>query len=247
MRTPVAWFILLALAGAVRAQTGEKLTEEPAATKLLADARAARAVWKDFGGFTADIEVNHNGSVHKGRVEVNAAGKVALKLDGSEELQQWTRREIASLVAHRLPGAESLKTPCAFADPNDQSHPLGRQIRVLNDELHSSYRIRANQIIEVNRTTPGVRFTITVLENLVTKEQQFLPTAYVVDSWDPKTGQLVSSVAEHGTWKRIGPFDMPRTLLVVTSRGDGMVSRDSRLITFTIVDAVESKKTGDRP
>ncbi len=233
MRTILACCVMLALAGAVRAQAGDKNpVADPAATKLLADARAARAVWKDFPGFRADLTVNDNGTLHKGHVDVKASGKVMLKLEASEDLQKWTRREIASLVAHRLPGAESLKTPCAFADARDQHHPLGRKIRVLNDELHSSYRIRDNQIIEVNRTTPGVRFTITVLHNLVTKDKQFLPVSYVVDSWDPKTGQLVSSIAEHGTWERIGAFEMPRSLLIVTSTAKG---RDSREITFSNV------------
>ena len=234
MRLILAYCVILTFAGVACGQAGDnKPVEDPAATKLLADARAARAVWHNFGAFTADLTVNQNGTLHKGHVEVNTKGKVGLKLEGSEELQQWTRREIASLVAHRLPGAESLKTPCAFADPKDEHHPLGRKILVLNDELHSSYRIRDNQIIEVNRTTPGVRFTITVLENLVTKEKQYLPTSYVVDSWDPKTGQLISSVAEHGTWKRFGSFDLPQTLLIVTSRGAGTVRRDSRLLTFS--------------
>jgi uncharacterized GH25 family protein len=215
-----------------------KPAEDPAATKLLAEARAARAVWKDFGGFTADVTVNHNGDVHKGTVEVNAQGKVALKLDGfkqvlalaGEDLQTWARREVGSLVAHRLPGAESLKTPCAFLDPKDQHHPLGRAVRVLNDELHSSYRIRDRQIIEVNRTTKYVRFTITVLENVVNQEKQYLAASYVVDNWDPKTGQLVSSIAEHGTWQRVGTIDLPTSLLIVTTTSK---DRDSRLLTLS--------------
>jgi uncharacterized GH25 family protein len=211
-------------------QTGEgKLVEDPAATKLLADARAARAVWKDFPGFTANLTLNREGAVHKGHVEVNAQGKVTLKLEADDDLQKWARREIASLVAHRMPGAESLRTPCTFIDANDQHHPLGRAIRVLNDELHSSYRIRDNQVIEVNRTTPEVRFTITVLENILTKEHQYLPISYVVDSWDPKTGQLSSSVAEHVEWVRIDKLDLPKTLLIVRTTAKG---RDSRLLTF---------------
>jgi Protein of unknown function (DUF3386) len=232
MRTTVAYCTMLVVAGLIRAQGDAKLTEDPAATKLLADARAARALWKAFPGFTADVAVNRDGAIHKGSTVVSSQGKVTLKLDADAELQQWTRREIASLVAHRLPAAETLKTPCAFLDPKDQHHPLGRAVHVLNDELHSSYRIRDREIVEVNRTTKDVRFTITVLASLLTKEKQYLPASYVVDSWDPKSGQLVSSVAEHATWQRIGAFDMPRTLLIVSTMAKG---RDSRLITFTNV------------
>ncbi|MCI0377985.1 MAG: DUF3386 family protein [Gemmataceae bacterium] len=200
---------------------------DPAATKLLADARAARAVWKDFSGFSADLEVNDGGKLHKGGVEVSAQGKVTLKLD-AEGLKEAVRREITSLVAHRSPGG-SLDTPCAFADDNEH-HPLGRAIKVLNDELHSSYRIRDRQIIEVNRQMPDARFTITVLENLWNKDKQYLPSAYVVNTWDAKSGVLKSSVAHHNAWTRIGAFDLPTTTLTVRVTPEGI---ESQRLTFS--------------
>ena len=64
------------------ADKAAKLEADAAATKLLADARAARAVWKDFPGFTADLEVNVNGNVVKGRMSVNPEGQVTTQLSG---------------------------------------------------------------------------------------------------------------------------------------------------------------------
>src|SRR5208337_3429528 len=121
--------------------------------------------------------------------EVAAEGKVKLTLDADDATKSWARREIASLVSHRLPGGPS-DTPCAFLD-GIENHPSGRAIRVLNDELHSSYRIRDRQIIEVNRQMPDIRFTITVLENTLNEDKQFLPVFYVLNSWDVKTKTLV--------------------------------------------------------
>ena len=201
---------------------------DPAATKLLADARAARAVWNNFPGFTSDLEVNVNGKIAKGRIDVASGGKLSLKLDTDDATRDWTRRTIASLVGHRLPGTD-LDTPCAFLD-NVELHPSGRAIRVLNDELHSSYRIRDRQIIEVNRVTKDVRFTITVLENTWTKEKQYLPVSYLVNTWDLKTNALVNSVAHHNAWTRIGAFDLPTTVRVVHAKSGEL---DNRLITFS--------------
>lgn len=200
------------------------------ATKLLADARAARAVWQNFPGFSADLTVNDQGKLHKGKVEVQANGKVRLLLDDAG-VKMKVQREIASLVAHRLPGSGALDTPCAFADDH-ADHPLGRLIKVLNDELHSSYRIRDRQIIEVNRVTGDVRFTITVLENVWNKEKQYLPISYVVNSWDAKSGALKSSVAHHHTWTRVQTFDLPVTLLTVRATPQGL---ESHQITFSNV------------
>ncbi len=202
--------------------------EDPAATKLLADARAARAVWRNFPGFAADLAVNHDGRVTKANVTVDAKGKVQLDMEDGD-LKNWARRQVASLVAHRLPGATELSTPCAFAD-QVLDHPQGRAIRVLNDELHSSYRIRDRQILEVNRSMGETRFTITVLDNMWTKEKQCLPLAYVVNTWDVKSGQLRSSSAHHDTWTRLGDFDLPVTIGVVTATPGQL---ESRSLTFS--------------
>lgn len=198
---------------------------DPAATKLLADARAARYVWKDFPGFRADLVVNDDGRVHKGTVEVSAKGKVDLTLE-DKDLKTEVRRSIASLVGHRLPGG-SYDTPCAFAD-KVVHHPQGRLLKVLNDEMHSSYRIRDRQILEVNRRMQDFRFTITVLENAWTKDKQCLPTFYVVNSWDLKTGTLKNAISHHHSWTTVGGLQLPETLATVTATPVGLRSQAIR-------------------
>jgi hypothetical protein len=202
---------------------------DPDATRLLAEARAARASWTNFPGFTADVVVNLDGhSVSRGRVEVKADGKVTLEL-GDKDAATWARRELGSIVGHRLGGAAEAPTPCAFAD--DEANPLGRAIRVLNDEYHSSYRIRDRQITVVNRAMPqaGIRFTITVLENRRNEEGNFLPVSFVVNTWDQKTNALQSSEAQHQTWVRVGKFDLPQALLVVTAKEGKQEARSLKL------------------
>ncbi|MGL4555757.1 MAG: DUF3386 family protein [Gemmataceae bacterium] len=196
--------------------------EDPAATTLLADARAARASWSDLPGFTADVAVNAEGAVTRGTLSVDAKGKVALKLDGDEAA--WARATLSSLVGHRMDDAATLTTPCAFAD-GVAGHPLGRSIKVLNDEWHSSYRVRDRQVIVVNRAMGDSRFTITVLENRLNAEKKYLPGSYVVNSWDKATGALKKSVTHHNTWTRVGPFDLPDLVTVVTAEDGRQVTR----------------------
>ena len=104
----------------------------------------------------------------------------------------------------------------AFADAV-ADHPLGRAIQVLDDEFHSSYRIRDRQVIVVNRTTKDSRFTITVLENKLNADKHYLPVAYVVNYWDLKGGELKRSEAHHHTWHRVGSFDLPVQPTVITA------------------------------
>ncbi len=195
----------------------DKPPANPAATKLLADARAARAQWDHFSGFRARIEINIEGQVAKGTVEVSPKGKVTVQVaEAAPEAVKWAKDQLASLAAHRLDNSASADTPCAFLDENPH-HPLGRAIRVLDDEFHSSYRVRDRQIIVVNRQMKESRFTITVMENRLNKEDRYLPVSYVVNSWAGKADALKSSASYHHTWVRVGAFDLPATVLVVTA------------------------------
>lgn len=202
--------------------------EEPEATKLLADARAARALYENFPGFKANLEVNVDGHLEKGQISVSPRGKVTLELDkrGNEP---WVKNTLASTIVHRLDsGSRERPTPCAFAD-DVKDHPLGRAIRVLEDEFHSSYRIRDRQVIEVDRRMRDSRFTITVLKNKQTAEKKFLPTCFTVSTWDLKTDALESVETHYQTWQRIGGFDLPHTLLVVKSMPGKLESRRLKL------------------
>ncbi len=206
---------------------GKARQADPEATRLLAEARAARANWDNFPGFAADLEVNIAGKVHRTRLTVTPKGEVHLKL-ADEAAGQWARRMLSSLVGHRMDNARDTNSRCAFAD-TQTDHPLGRAILVLDDEFHSSYRIRDRQVIVVNRTIKDSKFTITVLENLVNKEGHFLPVSYVVNYWDLKGETLKQSVAHHDSWKRVGAFDLPAELLVLTATPTGQEARSLKL------------------
>jgi hypothetical protein len=211
----------------VKADDSPASTSDPAATKLLADARAARALYQNFPGLSADIEVNLEGKATRGHVEVGEKGKATLTLD-NPDAAKWAKNTLESIIAHRLSSGPDDETPCAF-DDSDEHHPLGRAIRVLNDEFHSSYRIRDRQVIVVNRQVPGARFTITVLKNIVTKENKFLPASYIVNTWDAKTNALTSSEAHHQTWQRIGVYDLPKETLSVKATANKQESRSLQL------------------
>ncbi len=211
-------YATLSIPSVATSKTAQKTNapkEDPRASNLLKEARQARAVWKNFPGFTANLEVNVNGKIYKTPVTITSKGRVQTELK-DEVLQRWLRRQVGSIVSHRLSNAAEYNTPCAFADDN-KKHPLGRRILILNDELHSSYRIRNKQIIEVFRSTGPIRFKITVLNNYRNRDKKFLPASYVVNSWNAKTNKLVSSTAFHDTWKRIGRFDLPATMTIVNA------------------------------
>jgi hypothetical protein len=179
-----------------------KRVADPEATKLLADARAARDTWTNFPGFTADIAVNLDGKVSKGTVKVSDKGDIELDVPDSTAAK-WAKSELGSIVGHRFISGPASDTPCAFAD-DVTDHPLGRAIVVLNDEFHSSYRIKDRQIMVVNRNMKDSHFTISVMENRLSEDKKFLSSIFNVSTWDNGTGALLSSATHHQEWKRVG-------------------------------------------
>ena len=235
-RLSIPLLALLCTTASAEEPKAKVLKEDAAATKLLADARAARAEWVDFPGFRADLEVNIDGRVTRGTALVSQTGVVAVKLEGDDEVKIWAKRQLSSLVGHRLSdGPGGAATPCAFPDDNTD-HPLGRAVQVLNDEFHSSYRIHDRQVIVVNRTGRDTRFTITVMENRLNEEKKFLPVSYVVNTWDAKTDALRSSDTFHQTWNRVGRFDLPDTLALVTATQGKLEARSLRLSNHKLLE-----------
>ena len=223
---------------AARAEDKPVNKEDPAATKLLADAIAARAVWKDFPGFTADLEVNADGKILKGKVQVDKKGKVEINFEGKEDdgsrLNQTFGKDtpkatLASVIGHRMPGDSDKKTPCMFGDDN-ADHPQGRLVVALEDEMSSSFRIRDQQIMLVKRSFKSKKpeasgapelgctgFTISVTENRVNEEKHYLPISYVVNTWVGK--ELFTSKTYHHSWVRVATFDLPQEIQMVEAVG----------------------------
>jgi hypothetical protein len=192
----------------------EKKPADPEATRLLSEARANRALWKAFPGFTADVEVNLDGKLRHGTVSISAQGKIKLEnLD--QPAEKWVRQVLALDVAHRL-NADSEVTPCAFAD-DDRDNPLGRAIVLLGDGMGSMYRVRDKQIMVVNRTMDRLRFAITVLETSHNKEGKYLPSSFVVHYWDGEHGDLKKTESYTQTWRRVGNFDLPLTTRTIST------------------------------
>lgn len=191
---------------------------DPAATKLMSDTHSSWAHWEDFPGFTADLEVNQDGKIAKGSVQVSPQGKVTLDL-AAPGARSWAKEVLVSIVGHRLGQRLDVNTPCAFVD-DDKSHPLGRAVRVIGDPPGTSYRIRDQQVIEVNRLMNGMRYTHIVLENRQNKDKKHLTTSFAANMWDAKSGALLRTDFNHQTWDRIGKFDVPVAVTRITSQGN---------------------------
>ncbi|MGE3316126.1 MAG: DUF3386 family protein [Planctomycetaceae bacterium] len=213
------------------------------AVKLFQDALSARASWTDFPGFTAEVAGAMDGRSFDGKVSVAADGTIHLEID-QDVAKPWVEEQLASIVMHRRASASNPKEKkeepapvLRFAD-RDERHPLGRLLTFVGGEMASSYRIKDDQILVVNRTFGGQNMTITVSENEKNPEGKFLSRDYTVQYWDAKTGKLDRTETIRNRWKRVGTIDLPAEITVSTASSAGLTVRS---VTLSNVQTLPAK------
>ena len=200
---------------------------DPEAVAMFQKAIAARAAWKSFPGFTASIEGNVDGRFFTGKVQIDQEGSVEMKLD-EETASEWVESQLGSIVLHRMASSGGPPPVLRFAD-QDVANPLGRLLTFVGGTFASSYRVKDNQIMVVNRNIGKQNFTITVLDNTRNQDNQFLPRSYVVRYWDAKTGKLNRTQTVLNRWHRVGTLDLPAELVQISSSAAGLTTRSFQL------------------
>jgi hypothetical protein len=218
----------------------ERKEADPKAVALFEEAVAARAQWKNFPGFSAAIKGKVDGRPFDGKVTIDAAGKVQLKVD-DDVIQPWVQEQLESIVLHRQASsgdsaAERPKPVLWFADA-EVDHPLGRLLIFDGGRFASSYRVKDKQILVVNRYAGKQYLTITVLDNERNREGLFLPRSYTVQYWDAATGELRRTETVQERWQRVGDWDLPATRTVTAATGAGLSVRSLALAKHQLLAA----------
>ncbi len=204
---------------------------DPAAVALFEEAIKARAQWKDFPGFTAQIAGQVDGRPFKGKVTVNGDGSVQLDTD-DKAVQGWVTEQLESIAMHRAAGpapkGDRPRPVLHFAD-GDESNPLGRLLVFEGGRFASSYRVKDRQLLVVNRHLGRYDMTITVLDNDRNRDGLFLPRSYTVQYWDAATGEPRRTETVQERWQRVGAWDLPALHTVTVASDTGLALRSFTL------------------
>lgn len=209
---------------------------QPKAVELFKNALAARAMWREFPGFSAKVSGMVDGRDFSGTVEINKDGTVKLDI-GEEPVASWVNEQLSSLVMHRLESSHGAEQPVLrFAD-NEERHPLGRLLTFVGGRFASSYRVRGDEITVVNRNFGDENMTINVLSNERNADGQQLPGIYTVQYWNAKDGGLLRTQTFQHAWKRVGKIDLPTSLTMTESSSSGLSVRRFALADHQLVGA----------
>lgn len=205
------------------------------AVKLFQEATAARASWKNFPGFSAEVSARVDGRIWKGTATISQKGDVDLATD-DEVAAPWVQEQLESLVLHRMARGESKPPVLRFAD-DDLSNPLGRLLIFEGGSMASSYRVKDQQIMVVNRQMGKRNMTITVLDNDKNQDGLYLPRSYTVQYWDAATGKLDRTEAIQNRWTRVGALDLPTQLTTITSSAAGQSVKSMSLAKHRLLES----------
>ena len=197
------------------------------AVSLFEDALAARAEWKDFPGFSAQVSGQVEDQRFQGSATIDDAGNVTVEID-EPSAKSWVEGQLASIAMHRISQEPGEKPVLRFLD-RDESHPLGRLVAFEGGRFASSYRIKDRQLMTVNRHMGRSNMTIITLDNEKTPEGRFLPLGYTVQYWDDQSGDLRRTESIRDRWVRVGNFDLPASHVVVTASDGGQTIRSLTL------------------
>lgn len=209
------------------------------AVAMFEKAIAARAAWEDFKGFTAQASVYLDGRRSEGHVSVKLDGEVAF--DGKppledEAVREWVRDQLHSLVIHRVPSSGIRSKPLLnFAD-TDAEHPLGRLLNFHGGRFASTYRIREDEIVVVNRSLGHENMSLQMLESERNAEGKVLPRAYEVQYRDARTGTIARVETFRNRWQRIGKIDLPESLAQTISSAGGVSARSLKLKSIKLAE-----------
>ena len=208
-----------------REEAKTDVEEDPRARELLRRAFDNTSRWPDgFGGFEADLSINVNGNVTKGKVTVKSSKEVEVSFP-NEDLKKWAQGQISMIATHRGPrnfDESDGKYSLSFA--GEENHPQGPRIRI-GDSMGSTYRIKDDRITQINRKMPYVAFTINVEDSAFTQDDKYLTTRYIVYYFSPKDGSLSNVESFSDTHVRISDADLPATRRIISYENGEMITR----------------------
>lgn len=165
-----------------------------------------RYTWDaSFPGYTADVEIKQGDAVCTAKVRIN--GDLTYEI---LELSDETKRE---MLQHHLWETATHRKYNSF----DQAHgknsfSLGTtddsgavEILVSGDAMGSHYKVRNNQIAQVNRVMPQVAFSINHKGSLDTGSG-YISTLYDVVYQNPKTDEVVQQSEVESTYEKFGNY-----------------------------------------
>jgi hypothetical protein len=179
------------------------------ASRLVANALRAEATWHGFPGFVADLEIECNGKVGHGRVVVERDGQVFVE-SVPDAFRVWASQHLRCVVRQRLPKDDAANQTWMFVNPGTSvcrtDAPFGPCHWIQNQ------RFQADEVRQA-----GSKHRLATLKAERNPDNKYLPAVQVLHVWKAQTLELRSTETTLFSWQRVGGFDLPATVQVLSA------------------------------
>lgn len=142
-----------------------------------------------------------------------------------EEDTAWAGAQIRSLFTHRQ------ARPFEEGDGKyeiklDEWNPVLGHLVSLDDTFKSAYRVRDNQVVQVNRVMGGERLLINIIENIRTRDGKVLPKHFNVVYHDGETGAILRTQNFYDEYREVEGTWLPVSRRMVEVKGRETIVRE---------------------
>ncbi len=198
----------------------ESRSSDPvSAQKLLQHARGNREVLsEDFPGFRSRLTVRLDGRAYRGAFLFQPPGTLEFATQDGE-LPDSVKATVRSMLLHRVPSTRTAAESARYGKPDD--HPLGREI-LLGDAQGTTYRIRDNRILQVDRRLRAPRLVLTVLGTQTTASGRYLPEHVFAVLLDKESGAVKEAWTYISRFQEVDGEYLPLSRQVIRTGGESM-------------------------
>ncbi|MBI4469163.1 MAG: DUF3386 family protein [Acidobacteria bacterium] len=200
------------VAGATTAPAGAKPGSSARARKIFKDALDSRYMWdKGFKGFQAAFLLVTDGkSPISGTIRVDPGLHVSVECPDSTARAR-VQSELSEFLNHREPRAFDEVYGKAEFRLGEEDPGRGAQIFVEGDAMGTSYRIKDNQVIEVNRAYGRVRYETLNHRHIRTADGRSIAVEYEIVYYSNETNQVVDQIKYLDGYEKIGGYYLPKS------------------------------------
>jgi hypothetical protein len=207
-----------------------QVTEQTTARDLFRAAYENRYTWdSDFPGYTADVEIKQNDRRYTAKICINSNLSYEILELSDEQARELLQHHLWETVTHRKhTGFEQAHGKNTFhLGSTDETGAI--EILVDGDAMGSHYKLRNNEIAQVNRVMPQVGFTINHKGSLDTGSG-YISARYDVVYRTPQTNEIVQENEVESTYEQLGGYYL-LTRQVTQSNKQG--ERSTEEVTFS--------------
>ncbi|WP_088890819.1 DUF3386 family protein [Leptolyngbya ohadii] len=176
------------------------------AEAIFREAYSHRYTWNEaFPGYSAQVKLRDGEQQFEGEAHLLPDYAVTVQKSGSEDLRQIVAAQLQMTATHLT------RSPFEQFHAHSQFEQAGQdetgavKIEEMGDQADSFYRVKDQQIIQVNRTLGGLKVEVNTIDSMQTDEG-YLPVRFQVIFRDATTGDVIERDDIRDSYEKVGDY-----------------------------------------